>query len=84
MNFFQKIKSDLEEKLEDFSTIEHVLIVENSNTYLYRLQQAEGDSLVVLSDKPLHNSHKQVFNDVFLTAVEARKNITKFIIECLT
>ena len=84
MAFFENIKEKLENKLTDFTTIEHVLIFEDDNSYIYRFQQTAGDSLSYISEKPIDKEYYLLFNKAFSASVESRTSITRFIIECLT
>lgn len=84
MNFFEDLKKELEEKLEDFSTIEHALILEESNDFIYRFQQTDGDSITQLSDNSLNEDYYVLFNEAFSASIESRTSIMRFIIECLT
>jgi hypothetical protein len=84
MGFFDDLKEKLKDKLTDFSTIEHVLIIEESNEFIYRFQQTAGDSLTHVGNDPIDPEYFSLFNQTFSASVEARTSLTKFIIECLT
>lgn len=84
MSFFEDLKVELENKLTDFTTIEHVLIFEDDDRYIYRFQQTAGDSLSYISEKPIDKAYYSLFNDAFSASIESRTSITRFIIECLT
>ena len=84
MAFFQEIKEKLESALVDLSTVEHALILEDSDGCIYRFQQTEGDSLAYVSEAHIDEVYYTLFNEAFSASVEARTSITRFIIDCLT
>ena len=83
MKFFDDIKTKLEDTLEDLTTVEHVLIIEDSNEFIYRFQQTAGDSLCHLGEGPVNPEYISLFNDAFSASMEARTGIGQFLIECL-
>lgn len=44
MSFFGKVKDTLENALNDVTTLEHALIVDENEQYIYQFQQFDGDS----------------------------------------
>jgi hypothetical protein len=84
MNFFEKLKEELEGKLTDITTIEHAIILEDNGECLYRFQQIEGDNLSYLGTTDIDKEYYLLLNDVFSASMEARSGITQFIIECIT
>lgn len=84
MGYFEDLKNKLEDKLTDFTTIEHVLILEDSNAFIYRFQQTAGDSLSFVGNGPIDPEYFSFFNQTFSASVEARTSLSRFIIECLT
>ncbi|SHI44516.1 hypothetical protein [Aquimarina spongiae] len=85
MSFFEDLKERLETTLVDLTTIEHVLIIEESDNLLYRFQQTAGDSLSYIgAADDVDEELFELFNEAFSASVEARTGIGQFIIECLT
>lgn len=85
MSFFKNIRNELEHKLNDFTTIEHALILEDNSLCIHRFQQIDGDSKIYLKDgEPIDEKYYELFNDAFSASIEARAGIIRFIIECLT
>ena len=85
MSFFQDIKDKLETTLNDLTTIEHALVMEEEKTkYVYRFQQIDGDSYCYISPDPLDEEYYPLFNAAFSAATESRISLSKFIIECIT
>jgi hypothetical protein len=84
MSFFKRIKGKLEDALIDISTVEHAMIIEEENGCVYRFQQTDGDNIAYISDTPIDEAELALFNDAFLASIQARNDITQFIIECLT
>ncbi|NQY07506.1 MAG: hypothetical protein HRT68_15245 [Flavobacteriaceae bacterium] len=84
MSFFEEIGEKLENALHDIATIEHAMILEKKDGYVYCIQQTEGDSISCISEKPIDEEYLRLFNDCFHASSEARTSITRFIIECIT
>ena len=70
--------------MNDLTTLEHALIVDENGQHIYQFQQFDGDSLCSISEIPIDPEYYKLFNEAFLTAGKARTDITEFIIECLT
>ncbi len=85
MGFFNDVKDKLETALEDIASLEHAVVLEESNAVLlYRVQEIEGDSMVHLNaQQNITAQQLEFFNTIFLASSEARTGISQFIIECI-
>lgn len=84
MNFFEKIKEDLEKGIEDMTTVEHALIQKNeekSELLLYRKQEIDGDSIVFHTSKALEPEIIEAFNKAFQASITSRIGILSALIK---
>lgn len=86
MNFFIKIKDELQARVTDLTSIEQVLLIEDkgkTKVALYRHQQVGGDSLVYIMDEQLDPELIELFNDSAVTSIQARTSLVRFLKECI-
>lgn len=84
MGFFKKIKTKLEDTLDDLATIEHALILENPDKIiLYQKVELEGDNVAYMCDEKLSPEVLELFNEVCSASSEARTGIARFIVESI-
>ena len=85
MKFFKDLKRELEEHIEDFTTVEHALIEQNSKgeteVVIYRKHEIDGDSVFFLSSKEIETQKIEAFNELFQASIVSRLGILQAIIK---
>ena len=85
MKFFQDLKRDLDNLIEDFTTVEHALVEQNAEgeheVIIYRKQEIDGDSLFFISSQELDPQKIEAFNDHFHASIISRHGLLQAIIK---